>query len=88
VGNRDKWYVLVGGCDDAGGGRRQLQKLPVAPPRSLEQVERWRKEAARAGRTFTRKQAAYERPVLAGPAAPGVRDRGLHHPRQQPGGVA
>ena len=37
-----------------GVDRRPLQKLPVNPARLLEQVERWRKEAARAGRTITR----------------------------------
>ena len=34
-----------------GVDRRPLQKLPVSPQRLLEQVERWRQEAARAGRT-------------------------------------
>src|SRR5687767_1213987 len=37
-----------------GVDQRPLQKLPVNPARLLEQVERWRKEAARAGRTITR----------------------------------
>jgi hypothetical protein len=40
--------------------RRPLQKLPVNPARLLEQVERWRKEAARADRTITRTVVAYE----------------------------
>jgi transposase len=40
--------------------RRPLQKLPVNPARLLEQIERWRKEAARAGRTITRTVVAYE----------------------------
>src|SRR5688572_13648699 len=40
--------------------RRPLQKLPVNPARLVEQVERWRKEAARAGRTITRTVVAYE----------------------------
>src|SRR3954466_5550308 len=40
--------------------RRPLQKLPVDPARLLAQVERWRKEAARAGRTITRTVVAYE----------------------------
>jgi transposase len=39
--------------------RRPLQKLPVNPARLLEQIERWRKEAARAGRTITRTVVAY-----------------------------
>ena len=43
-----------------GVDRRPLQKLPVDPARLLEQVERWRKEAARAGRTITRTVVAYE----------------------------
>jgi transposase len=43
-----------------GVDRRPLQKLPVNPARLLEQVERWRKEAARAGRTITRTVVAYE----------------------------
>ena len=34
--------------------RRPLPKLPVNPARLLEQVERWRGEAARAGRPITR----------------------------------
>src|SRR3954464_920086 len=41
-------------------GVDRLQKLPVDPTRLLEQVERWRKEAARAGRTITRTVVAYE----------------------------
>jgi len=41
-------------------GVDRLQKLPVNPARLLEQVERWRKEAARAGRTITRTVVAYE----------------------------
>jgi hypothetical protein len=40
--------------------RRPLQKLPVNPARLLEQVERWRKEAARADRTITRTVVAYD----------------------------
>jgi transposase len=40
--------------------RRPLQKLPVDPARLLAQVERWRQEAARAGRTITRTVVAYE----------------------------
>ena len=43
-----------------GVDRRPLQKLPVNPTRLLEQVERWRQEAARAGRTITRTVVAYE----------------------------
>src|ERR687889_650182 len=43
-----------------GVDRRPLQKLPVHPARLLEQVERWRQEAARAGRTITRTVVAYE----------------------------
>jgi transposase len=43
-----------------GVDRRPLQKLPVNPTRLLEQVERWRKEATRAGRTITRTVVAYE----------------------------
>jgi transposase len=43
-----------------GVDRRPLQKLPVNPARLLEQVERWRQEAARAGRTITRTVVAYE----------------------------
>src|SRR4051812_9900523 len=43
-----------------GVDRRPLQKLPVNPARLLEQVERWRTEAARAGRTITRTVVAYE----------------------------
>ena len=43
-----------------GVDRRPLQKLPVNPARLLEQVERWRKEAARAGRAITRTVVAYE----------------------------
>jgi transposase len=43
-----------------GVDRRPLQKLPVNPARLLEQVERWRKEATRAGRTITRTVVAYE----------------------------
>src|SRR5687768_5887003 len=43
-----------------GVDRRPLQKLPVNPARLLEQVERWGKEAARAGRTITRTVVAYE----------------------------
>ena len=43
-----------------GVDRRPLQKLPVNPARLLEQVERWRKEAARAGRPITRTVVAYE----------------------------
>jgi transposase len=41
-------------------GVDRLQKLPVNPARLLEQVERWGKEAARAGRTITRTVVAYE----------------------------
>jgi transposase len=43
-----------------GVDRRPLQKLAVDPARLLEQVERWRKEAARAGRMITRTVVAYE----------------------------
>ncbi|MCW2240450.1 IS110 family RNA-guided transposase [Azospirillum canadense] len=43
-----------------GVDRRPLQKLPVNPARLLEQVERWRGEAARAGRPITRTVVAYE----------------------------
>jgi transposase len=43
-----------------GVDRRPLQKLPVNPARLLEQVGRWRQEAARAGRTITRTVVAYE----------------------------
>jgi transposase len=43
-----------------GVDRRSLQKLPVDPARLLAQVERWRQEAARAGRTITRTVVAYE----------------------------
>jgi len=41
-------------------GVDRLQKLPVDPARLLAQVERWRQEAARAGRTITRTVVAYE----------------------------
>src|SRR6185369_5357402 len=41
-------------------GIDRLQKLPVDPARLLAQVERWRQEAARAGRTITRTVVAYE----------------------------
>src|SRR6185295_9629762 len=37
-----------------GVDRRPLQKLPVNPARLLEQVERWRQEAGRAGRSRAR----------------------------------
>jgi transposase len=40
--------------------RRPLQKLPINPARLLEQVERWRREAARAGRIITSTVVAYE----------------------------
>ncbi|MCW2241773.1 IS110 family RNA-guided transposase [Azospirillum canadense] len=40
--------------------RRPLQKLPVSPPRLLEQLERWRREAERAGQMITRTVVAYE----------------------------
>src|ERR671910_617711 len=43
-----------------GVDRRPLQKLPVDPARLLAQVERWRQEAARAGRTIGRTVVAYE----------------------------
>src|SRR6185503_5199878 len=43
-----------------GVDRRPLQRLPVNPERLLEQVERWRQEAARAGRTITHTVVAYE----------------------------
>jgi transposase len=43
-----------------GVDRRPLQKLPVNPARLLEQVERWRTEAARAGRPVQRTVVAYE----------------------------
>ena len=43
-----------------GVDRRPLQKLPVSPPRLLDQVERWRKEAERSGRSITRTVVAYE----------------------------
>jgi transposase len=43
-----------------GVDRRPLQKLPIDPARLLAQVERWRQEAARAGRTITRTVVAYE----------------------------
>src|SRR3954468_17949524 len=43
-----------------GVDRRPLQKLPVDPARLLAQVERWRQEAARAGRTIQRTVVAYE----------------------------
>jgi transposase len=43
-----------------GVDRRPLQKLPVDPARLLAQVERWRQEGARAGRTITRTVVAYE----------------------------
>src|SRR5690348_16822301 len=74
-----------------GVDRRPLQKLPVNPARLLEQVERWRTEAARAGRPVQRTVVAYESGRdgfwLARPAAE-PRDRGLCHPCQQRGGVA
>ena len=41
-------------------GVDRLQKLPVNPTRLLEQVERSRKEATRAGRTITRTVVAYK----------------------------
>src|SRR3954447_2773851 len=41
-------------------GVDRLQKLPIDPARLLAQVERWRQEAARAGRTITRTVVAYE----------------------------
>src|SRR4051794_30136586 len=41
-------------------GVDRLQKLPVNPHRLLDQLERWRKEAARAGRAITRTVVAYE----------------------------
>jgi transposase len=37
-----------------GVSRRPLQKLPVDPERLLVQLERWRTEAARAGRVISR----------------------------------
>ena len=43
-----------------GVDRRPLQKLPVNPHRLLDQLERWRKEAARTGRAITRTVVAYE----------------------------
>lgn len=43
-----------------GVDRRPLQKLPVSPPRLLEQLARWRAEAVRAGRTVQRTVVAYE----------------------------
>ena len=43
-----------------GVDRRPLQKLPVNPHRLLDQLERWCKEAARAGRTIKRTVVAYE----------------------------
>src|SRR3954452_4119693 len=43
-----------------GVDRRPLQKLPVDPARLLAQVERWRHEEARAGRTIMRTVVAYE----------------------------
>src|SRR5690349_18341769 len=43
-----------------GVDRRPLQKLPVNPARLLEQVERWRQEAARSGHTVHRTVVAYE----------------------------
>jgi len=43
-----------------GVDRRPLQRLPVNPERLLEQVERWRQEAARAGRTITHTVVVYE----------------------------
>ena len=43
-----------------GVSRRPLQKLPVDPGRLLDQLERWRTEAARAGRTIGRTVVAYE----------------------------
>jgi transposase len=43
-----------------GVDRRPLQKLPVSPHRLLDQLERWRKEAARAGRAIRRTVVAYE----------------------------
>jgi transposase len=50
-----------------------VQKLPVNSTRLLEQVERLHKEMARAGWTITRTVVAYERRVLADPAAPRTR---------------
>jgi transposase len=41
-------------------GVDRLQKLPVNPARLLEQVERWRQEAVRAGRAICRTVVAYE----------------------------
>jgi transposase len=43
-----------------GVDRRPLQKLPVNPHRLLDRLERWRKEAARAGRAIMRTVVAYE----------------------------
>ena len=43
-----------------GVSRRPLQKLPVDPDRLLVQLERWRTEAARAGRVISRTVVAYE----------------------------
>lgn len=43
-----------------GVDRRPLQKLPVSPPRLLEQLARWRAEAVRAGRTVQRTVVAFE----------------------------
>jgi transposase len=43
-----------------GVDRRPLQKLPVNPHRLLDQLERWRQEAERCGRTIRRTVVAYE----------------------------
>jgi transposase len=43
-----------------GVSRCPLQKLPVDPDRLLVQLERWRTEAARAGRVVSRTVVAYE----------------------------
>ena len=55
--SQSSWLVsaIVPGLE-----RRPLKKLAVDEAGLLRQLERWREEAARAGRTVTRRAVAFE----------------------------
>jgi transposase len=78
---------LVGGLVP-GLARDPQKKLPPDAPRLLAQVERWRAEAAKAGRVITRICVAYEAGRDGFWLARWLRERGIEcHslPRQKPG---
>lgn len=59
--------------------RRPLQKLPVDENRLLKQLDRWREEARKIGRTVQRRRRIRggSRRLLAGPLATWARRRSL-----------